>query len=105
MRIIFDSNLNRGITAHLTHFHYDLLDTRCYYPLNQKQREVPESLVKAFRIEASGADGNWKTVYSEANNYQRLVRVPLGIEATAVRLVTEETWGAEKVHLFSWDLA
>ncbi len=105
VRIIFDSNLNRGITAHLTNFHYDLLDTRCYYPLNQKQREVPESLVKSFRIEASGVDGNWKTVYSESNNYQRLVRVPLGIEATAVRLVTEETWGAEKVHLFSWDLA
>ncbi len=104
-RIIFDSNLNRGITAHLTNFHYDLLDMRCYYPLNQKQWEVPKSLVKSFRIEACGTDCHWKTIFRESNNYQRLVRVPLDIEATAVRLVPEETWGAETVHLFSWDLA
>ena len=103
-RIVFDSELNRGITEHLKHFHYDLLDMRCYYPLIQKQREVPKSLVKSFRIEAYGSDGSWRTVFSESNNYHRLVLVPLDIEATAVRLVPEETWGAETVHVFSWDL-
>ena len=55
---------------------------------------VSASLVKAFRLEASGADGNWTTVYRETNNFQRLVQVPLGgVKAAALRLVPEETWG------------
>ncbi len=103
-RIVFDSDLNRGITEHLKHFHYDLLDMRCYYPLIQTQRTVPQGLVKSFRIDVCGSDGVWRTVFSESNNYQRLVIVPLDIEATAVRLVPVETWGSETVHVFSWDL-
>jgi hypothetical protein len=103
-RIVFDSDLNRGITEHLKHFHYDLLDMRCYYPLIQKQRAVPQSLVKAFRIDTCGGDGVWRTVFSESNNHQRLVVVPLDVEATAVRLVPEETWGTGNAHVFSWDL-
>lgn len=104
VRIIFDSDLNRGITEHLKHFHYDLLDMRCYYPLDQKQRSVPESLVRAFRIEAQDRSGNWETLFRETNNYQRHVTVPLDVTTGALRLVPETTWGAGTARLFSWDV-
>jgi len=33
-----------------------------------------------------------------------LVRLKVDIETTAIRFIPEATWGAEKVHLFSWDV-
>ena len=45
-------------------------------------------------MEAQGQDGTWKAIYREENNYQRLVRLPLGVEAKALRVIPEEIWGA-----------
>ena len=56
------------------------------------------------RIEAQQGDGAWQTVAAESNNYLRLVRVPLNVEATAVRLVPEATWGAETCRVFAFDV-
>ena len=82
-RLVFDSNLD--------------LHKRmpCTYPHRSAAAcAVPASLVKAFRLEACGADGRWTTVYRETGNYQRLVQVPLGtLEIRALRLVPEEMWG------------
>ncbi|MBT4503978.1 MAG: hypothetical protein HOC74_39970, partial [Gemmatimonadetes bacterium] len=35
--------------------------------------------------------------------HQRLVRVPLELRAQSLRLVAEETWGAERVRLFGFE--
>jgi len=91
-RIIFDSNLQ--------------LHKRmpCTYPHREAGKcAVPRSLVKAFRIEARGTDGAWRTVFRETNNYQRLVEVPHSVEARALRLVTEETWGDETARVFAFE--
>jgi len=93
MRLVFDSDLNNKY----------LMPVR--YPLNSKKRLVPESMVKAFRIEAGNGTGGWRTVYRETNNYRRLVRVPLDVDAAVVRFVPEETWGAEKAHLFACEVS
>ncbi len=89
LRLVFDSNLNS--------------DKRmpCSYPLRGDRSLVPKSLVKAFRVEAKQADGAWRTVHRQTNNYQRLVQVPVGVEATALRFVAEETWGADEARLFA----
>ncbi|HEY3379271.1 MAG TPA: FAD-dependent oxidoreductase [Armatimonadota bacterium] len=71
------------------------------YPLGRAHAAVPATLLKAFRIEAQDAEGAWQQVYREENNHQRLVRVPLELHTTGVRLIPEATWGAESVHLFS----
>jgi hypothetical protein len=42
--------------------------------------------------------------HHESNNYHRLVRVPLGVTAKAVRLVPLATWGADTSHIFAWDV-
>ncbi len=86
-RIVFDSDLNRmdtsrGITAR---------NMRSFYALDADPWHVPETLVRGFRLEAQGTAGEWRVVLREENNYQRLVRIPLEIEAEAVRIVPEAT--------------
>ncbi len=90
-RFVFDSNLE--------------LHKRmpCTYPHRSGRSAVPQSLVKAFRLDAKDSSGQWKTVYRKTDNYQRLVCVPLEIEAAALRFVAEETWGDPEVRLFSFE--
>jgi hypothetical protein len=89
-RFVFDSNLQ--------------LHKRmpCSYP-HHGVDSPPRSLVKGYRIEARGASGAWRTVHRDTENYQRLVRVPLQIEADALRFVAEETWGDSSVRLFGFE--
>ena len=90
-RFTFDSNL-----AHLKRM-------PCTYPQKGGRNAVPGSLVRRFRIEAMDGARRWNTVYREENNYQRLVRVPLDTETTALRFVPEQTWGDETVRVFAFE--
>lgn len=72
--------------------------------LQQPTAAVPPTLLKAFRLEACDASGQWHEVHRETNNYLRLIRVPLDIKATAIRLIPEATWGAAEVHLFAFEV-
>jgi hypothetical protein len=93
LRFIFDSDLNRpekNMPAH--------------YPLDMAPVGVPATLVRAFRVEALGADGNWRILAHKTENHQRLVRLDVDTRAKALRFIPEATWGAERVHLFAWDV-
>ena len=92
-RIVFDSDLNR-----------EAKNMPWRHSLDEPTWAVPETLVKAFRIEALEADGRWQTIARESTNYQRLARVPLDVQTTAVRLVPEATWGAAQVRVFAFDV-
>jgi hypothetical protein len=94
VRLVFDSDLKRQEHAMPSH-----------YPLHSQPVGVPRSLVRAFRIEALGEDGAWRVAAREENNYQRLARLQVNILARAVRFIPESTWGAEKVHLFAFDVS
>jgi len=93
LRLVFDSDLNRPEK-----------NMPCRYPLSAEPVGVPETLVRSFRVEAREADGTWRVVHREENNYQRLVRVELDMPTTALRFIPESTWGAADVHLFAWDV-
>jgi hypothetical protein len=93
-RIVFDSDLSRKSK-----------NMRYVYKLDAELWQPPETLVKTFRLEAQTGDGDWETVHSEANNYQRFVRIPLKANTTAIRLVCESTWGSEQAHLFAFEVA
>ena len=94
LRLVFDSDLNRPEK-----------NEHANRPLAWEPVGVPQTLVRAFRVEALGPDGTWRVAFREHNNYQRLVRVDLDLQARALRLVPEATWGANEVHLFAWDVA
>lgn len=92
-RIVFDSNLNRKIP-----------NMPNIYRLGQKNRSVPDTLVKAFRIEAEKG-GKWESVLRVTDNHQRLLKLDLNVTADAVRLIPEQTWGAERARIFAWEVA
>lgn len=102
-RIIFDSDLNRkGKGPRLDHHvEKNILSN---FPLNQPPRETPPTIVKAFRLEARNQDGTWSCIHHQENNYQRLVKIPLDVTTTAIRLVPEKTWGSDTAKVFSFDL-
>jgi hypothetical protein len=90
-RLVFDSNLSNEKRMPSS------------YPQKGDRSRVPASLVKKFRLETQDATGNWTVVYQELENYQRLVRVPVGVQTKALRLVMEETWGAKAARVFAFE--
>lgn len=92
-RLVFDSDLNR-----------DARNMPSRHHLNVNWRP-PAPLVKAFRIEGCDAAGQWRELHVEACNYQRLLRVPLAVEVSAVRFVPVQTWGAESCRLFGFEVS
>jgi hypothetical protein len=94
IRLTFDSDLNR---AEKNQPHY--------YPLEAELVAVPETMVRAFRIEALDEDDAWVVIAREEINYQRLVRLDVDLETEAVRFVPEATWGAPDAHVFAWEVS
>lgn len=93
LRFVFDSHLNRKIH-----------NMPCNYPLHNSDFHVPDSMIKDFKIEIKDYNGQWKEACKIKNNYQRLVRVKVDLQTTAIRFVPLSTWGLDKVHVFSWDI-
>ncbi|MCL1888785.1 MAG: hypothetical protein FWF96_07955, partial [Kiritimatiellaeota bacterium] len=98
-RIVFDSDLNRKDTIE----HPEGRNLRYRQPLNAPPWGLPASLVKDFRIEVERG-GKWEVFTRVQGNRQRLARLPLGVSASAVRLVCESTYGADDAHLFAFDV-
>ena len=94
VRLVFDSDLNRPELNMLSHY------ARTIRPAG-----IPETLIRAFRLEVPDGDGGWQTMVRIDDNHQRLVRVPLDFQTDAVRFVPEATWGAGRFHVFAWDVA
>ena len=90
-RLVLDSNLNN--------------DKRmpCHYPVRGRSTAVPESLLRAFRIEARDSAGNWSTVYRADDNRRRLLALPLEVQADALRLIPESSWGHERFRVFGFE--
>lgn len=103
VRIVWDSELNRTSEPEVSgeRFCHNMM---CNKPLNFGVFHVPFSMVKAYRLEGVKEDGTVCELYKTENNYQRLNRIALSGEYTAVRLIPLETWGADDVHMFSFDV-
>ncbi|MFW6007188.1 MAG: FAD-dependent oxidoreductase [Halanaerobiales bacterium] len=97
IRLVFDSDLkqnNKGGELHLP----------CRYHLEPEYLGVPETMIKKFRIEALNKDEEWEVIYSEDNNYQRLVNIEVDCKTEALRLIPEKTWGNEMINIFAWEI-
>jgi hypothetical protein len=93
VRLVFDSDL-----------YANGLGMPHAYPLDQKDAAPPETLVKAFRLEARDQADPWRTVFETDANYQRLVRIPLQVKATAIRFTPLATWGAAAAHIQAFEI-
>lgn len=72
----------------------------------QVQVRVPATSRKARKANASDpAAGEWVTVAEVRDNYRRLVNVHFdAVQTDAVRIVVDSTWGADKAHIFAFDV-
>ncbi len=65
---------------------------------------MPPVLTRRFRLEAE-TEAGWLPLAAEENNIRRLWRKEWPpVETRRVRLTVEGTWGAEKAHLFSFEV-
>jgi len=101
-RIIFDSDLNRETMPRFDGkpFYHNMMANK---PYGMPDFYVPKTMVKAFRLEGC-QNGEWTTVFETDNSYQRLVKIPLAGQYSAVRLIPLATWGAQDAHIFSFDV-
>jgi hypothetical protein len=90
-RLTFDSNLSNEKRM------------PCSYPQKGDRTIVPASLVKDFRLETLDSAGNWQVTAHVKGNYQRLVRIELGVETRGLRLIPESTWGATEARVFAFE--
>ncbi|HEY3418538.1 MAG TPA: FAD-dependent oxidoreductase [Armatimonadota bacterium] len=63
----------------------------------------PPSMPRAFRLDGL-ANGEWKTLHTVEGNYQRLVRLPIDGEYSALRFTLDETWGSDTTRVFAFYL-
>ena len=98
VRIIFDSDLNRKLMGILPQ-----RNMPCNRPADMPYVSLPETLVRCYRIEATTADGSSTVIADVTDNARRHVHHDVDMAITELRLIPTETWGAEKVHIFSFD--
>ena len=97
-RVIFDSFLDRELLNRLP-----LRNMLCNRARNLPEARLPESLVRAYRLEAITAAGERLLLAEDDQSHCRRLCVPVNAEISALRLTCLDTWGAEKCRVFSFD--
>lgn len=102
-RIVWDSELNRTSMPQIggRPFVHNMM---CNKPLSMTDFHVPHAMTKAFRIEGVRADGSTQVLFATKNNYQRLNKIALSGTWSAIRLIPCDTWGANSIHIFSFEV-
>ena len=93
IRLVFDSNLNR-----------DYHNMPCNYPLVQTGYHIPETLIRAYRIEGISENGEVQILQID-ENHQRFVTHKVDWNVKMVRLTPLETHGCKDLHVFSFDIS
>ena len=95
VRCTFDSNLR------------DHKRMPCSMPLKGNHVRMPPMMPRAFDIEVLDSTSGWICVAQVRDNHQRLVRLPLSSSGVSrgVRFVVRESWGADRVHVFAFDVS
>jgi len=101
VRLVFDSELNRDSWVNVDSEH-KRYPQRCNVLTGSDDVYVPKAIVKEFTL-SGFRRGEWKEIYAETNNYQRLVKIPVGGTYEKLRLIPKSTWGADTVCLFAFD--
>lgn len=112
MRLVLDSDLDRENcegNPDLQRIPMPLFKARTF---NNTTFGFPRTMLRAFRVEIC-TNGKWRTAYETEENYQRFVKIPLGVTAEAVRLIPlstygndllNENYGSGEVHIFGCEV-
>lgn len=113
-RLIVDSDLDREYTEgnpavlNISATLFRRLD------YNYTSFGFPKCMLKSFKIEALNDNDEWQTLYETDSNYQRMIRKPIDVETTAIRLIpintylSEQlgvsTYGSAQAHIFAFEV-
>ena len=92
IRLIFDNDMNRN-------YH----NMPCNYPLVQTKFKLPKTLIKAYRIEGEGENGQQFSIVVE-DNHQRFVKHAVDWKVKSLRFVPLSTHGHGAFHLFDFEV-
>ncbi len=93
IRLVFDSDLNRN-------YH----NMPCNYPLVQTGYHIPETLVKAYRIEGISENGDIQTLQIN-ENHQRFVTHKVDWNVKKVCIVPLTTYGCDSFRVFDFEIS
>ena len=96
LRIIFDSDLNRNYVEWLDR---NFQQMPHIYPLGETRFRLPETLIKKFKIEV--CNENNEVSEKSYENHLRFVKIEVNQSVKFIRLIPEETWGADSFRIFS----
>ena len=101
-RLILDSDLNRDtLPSPENTMERNMIHNR---PWHWPDSHVPKTLLRAYRLEGTTPDGETITLHETRNNHQRLNFIGIDRELTSVTLIPLSGWGADKCHIFSFDV-
>jgi hypothetical protein len=92
IRLVFDSNLNRG-------YH----NMPCNIPLVQNKFKLPKTLIREYKIEGISESGEIFEIYVN-DNHQRFVKHSVDWRVKTIRFVPIATFGAEHFRLFDFEI-
>ncbi len=97
LRLYFDLDFSRESVS--VNKKMKIFAQKCNEGKDFKPMTVAKTLVKAFEVYADG-----EIIYSTDNSHNSLVMIPVGREVSSISVKFLETWGEEKVHVFSCDI-
>ena len=92
IRLVFDSDLNRK-------YH----NMPCNYPLVQTDFRLPETLIKEYKIQGFGENGEVKEIHV-CDNHQRFVRHSVDWRVRKIRFIPLKTFGEKQFRLFDFEI-
>ena len=92
IRLVFNSDLNRK-------YH----NMPCNYPLVQTDFRLPETLIKEYKIQGFGENGEVKEIHV-CDNHQRFVRHSVDWRVRKIRFIPLKTFGEKQFRLFDFEI-
>ena len=102
-RIVWDSDLNRKTMPVIGREPFGK-NMMCNKFADMPDFRVPAVMTKTYRLEGRTAGGETVTIFECDNNYQRLNVIPVSGCYESVRLIPLSTWGADKAHIFAFEV-
>ena len=75
----------------------------CTYLLKEERYRTAKTMIKDFKLVFTLSDGSKETVEVK-ENFLRFVKVPFEKEIKKVELIPLSNYGAEKAHIFDFEL-
>lgn len=102
VRLVLDSDLNRETVTGEKMFVDKPMP--CGYLLHMPPFGFPTTMLKAFTLRCYDQKDAIVWEKTIENNYQRLVKLPLHIQAKKIQLIPHTTWGSEQARIFAFEI-